>query len=621
MPAVDLGGYEVLARLGAGGMAHVFLARAPTSRGARMVCLKCLIPEMSDDEEFLAMFLDEARLLSRFRHPNLVEALGYGVQRGLWMIALELVVGHTVWSLIDQASRARRPVEPAVAAVILAQAADGLHHAHEQTDARGRRFDVVHRDISPQNLMVGYGGRVKVLDFGVAKARTFRPPTEPGVVKGRFSYMSPEQIKADAVDRRSDVFALGVVLHETLTGQALFRGRTPQILAARIIQEDSPRVRTIRSDVGVELDAVCAKALARDPDARFQSAAELARALRTAVGVDDETRLLSDEMARRFGPVAVERRRALRAAVASEPEAAELVVAAFSGQALTGEDPFHLRQGAKVPVPREPPEAERESQGLVRGAEGWWMDLARTDEVPGRARDPSAIAREQETRYGRSARGEERTVAFGPEVGIHDHHTLDAAELSSDAIDVARPRAPSLPGLPGGAHGLAGPEARTEASVDGALSPVRDPEIVVRPVLHEPIDSATTHRPQTPAGGIPVRPPAVLFAGRVDPVFDTKSEGDAPVPEPSSITDPDRDDATAHVLAYSDSADAGPSPTPPPARSPARPPSPPRRPRRSRPPSPRPAWTTPGRSPCVPPPGARRARRHRALRPGRARCA
>lgn len=281
MPRVTLGRYEVLARLATGGTANVFLAK---SRGAagfhKMVCLKALRPELAGDPSFTAMFLDEARVAARLRHPNCVEIYDLGHAEGIYFLSMEYLLGESLRTLMQLSVRDRPVFRPQHLAFIVAAACDGLHHAHELADANGKSYELVHRDVSPRNILVTADGYTKVIDFGIAKTLANRAKTAAGSLKGKPGYMSPEQITGHKMDRRSDVFSLGIVLFEALTLRRLFAGDSLEGIAELILGAKIPRLREVDPKAPRELEAICNKALARDPEKRFQNTREMATALR-----------------------------------------------------------------------------------------------------------------------------------------------------------------------------------------------------------------------------------------------------------------------------------------------------------------------------------------------------
>jgi hypothetical protein len=323
------GPYEVLARLAAGGAANIFLARQPGVAGFhKLVCLKALLPERSQDQEFVAMFLDEARLAARLNHPHCVKIFDLGRVRGTYFISMEFIFGETLWGLLSTVADLRVPLPSEAVAYVLAAAAEGLHHAHELTDPKGKPYNLVHRDVSPQNIMITYDGQVKVLDFGIAKAETGRQATATGIVKGKFSYMSPEQITGATIDRRSDVYSLGIVMFECLASRRLYRAETPEEIARMMLEKRPPRLKDVVPDIPAELDLICLKALARHPGNRYSTAKEMADALRrhlNSLRRDDHKAALVRLVEERFVDRIGARRRIYEQALAGKYEEAELL--------------------------------------------------------------------------------------------------------------------------------------------------------------------------------------------------------------------------------------------------------------------------------------------------------
>jgi serine/threonine protein kinase len=271
-----LGKYVPFARLGSGGMAEVFLSVAPGPMGFnKLAVLKRL--KSPDDDAHVKMFLDEARLAARLNHPNIVHTYEVGESEG-YFIAMEYLEGQSLQALLTRLASRREGLSEPLVAYIAAQVLKGLHHAHELCDFDGAPIGIVHRDVSPQNLYLTYGGEVKVLDFGIAKARMNSAQTETGVLKGKVRYMAPEQLGSRGIDRRADVFAFGVVLWELLARRALFQGDAASVMA-RVVNEDVTSVRAARPEASPELDFITMKALRRDPDERYATADEMRLAL------------------------------------------------------------------------------------------------------------------------------------------------------------------------------------------------------------------------------------------------------------------------------------------------------------------------------------------------------
>jgi serine/threonine protein kinase len=275
----SLGRFQIIGRLATGGMAEVYLALSGELPGYRtLLVVKRILPHLASNRQFIGMFLDEARLAALLDHPNVVRIIEVGHDGEEYFLAMELVQGKPLSAVLRKATRERRPPSPALAAYVIAQAASGLGYAHALTDGDGRPLGVVHRDVSPQNILLSFEGAVKLIDFGVARAFGRVAHTSPGGLKGKIEYMSPEQASAEEVDHRADVFALGVVLWEVLTGRRLYRRETELATMRAILDDPIPRPSEV-ADVPPELDAVVMRALRKRRDARFASAHEMALAL------------------------------------------------------------------------------------------------------------------------------------------------------------------------------------------------------------------------------------------------------------------------------------------------------------------------------------------------------
>jgi predicted ATPase/serine/threonine protein kinase len=274
------GRYHLLRKLASGGMAEVFLARQKGLKGfEKLVCLKRILPGYADNPDFVRMFIDEARVAADLRHPNLVHVFDAGESDGTYFIAMEYLEGHDVAALIRQSHARKAEVPIAVALQVVADAARGLHSAHVKTDLSGEPMQIVHRDISPQNLFVTTHGLAKVLDFGVARSASRSSKTEVGVVKGKLGYVSPEQLDSLELDGRSDLYSLGVVLWEFLVLERLFaRASDAEVLRA-IIDGRVPAPSSKRKGLPKELDALVLKAVSLDRDKRFPTCEVFATAL------------------------------------------------------------------------------------------------------------------------------------------------------------------------------------------------------------------------------------------------------------------------------------------------------------------------------------------------------
>jgi len=280
------GDYQVLAKLATGGMAEIYLARrvqGAADEGGELVVLKRILAHLARDEQFVSMFCDEARLAARLNHPNVchVEQLG-SVGRD-YFIVMEYLHGVALSQLLQRWFEHRAALDLPLAAGILCQACEGLHYAHELRDHDGTPLGVVHRDVSPGNIFLTAGGLAKVLDFGVAKAAGAMSRTRTGTIKGKSSYMSPEQIMGHPVDRRSDVFALGVMLWEMLAMSRLFRRDTEFLTFKAITEEPVPDIGERRPDLPPAVRAVVMRALMRERGDRFPTARAFGEALAAAL--------------------------------------------------------------------------------------------------------------------------------------------------------------------------------------------------------------------------------------------------------------------------------------------------------------------------------------------------
>ncbi len=275
------GQYELIEKIAAGGMAEIFFGRLVGVQGfARNVVVKRMLPELSVRPDFVEMFLDEARLAANLNHPNLVQVYDLGEVDRAYFMAMEFIDGPHLGSLFAHSLRQKSPLPLNLCAWIVARAADGLNFAHDATHPdTGEEMNIVHRDISPQNILISKYGDVKVTDFGVAKTEVQHTKTRTGVIKGKVAYMSPEQCLAEQVDRRTDVFALGICLYELLTRRRLYKEKSDLQIMTRITQEAARPPSELNASVDKSLSDICLKALAKNVEERYQNMAEFAMAL------------------------------------------------------------------------------------------------------------------------------------------------------------------------------------------------------------------------------------------------------------------------------------------------------------------------------------------------------
>lgn len=268
--------YRPLFKLDAGGMAEVYVAEAESVAGfKKKVALKRILPSLLKEERFLRMFLDEARLSLRLNHANIVTVFDIGKSASTYFIVMEYVEGTNLKFILQYLARRRRPMAVPHAVWLLNEILKGLEYAHGLRDSdTGRELGIVHRDISPPNILVSWNGEVKLTDFGLAKASTQLENTDPGVVKGKFAYLAPEAAEGREVDRRADIFAVGIIGFEMLTGQRLFLGETDYNTVERVRAAHVPNLRALNPEIPPELEAILRRALARNENDRYQRASD-----------------------------------------------------------------------------------------------------------------------------------------------------------------------------------------------------------------------------------------------------------------------------------------------------------------------------------------------------------
>jgi serine/threonine protein kinase len=312
-----VGRYAIFDEVASGGMATVYLGRLMGSGGfARTVAIKRLHPQFAKDPEFVAMFLDEARLAARIRHPNVVPTLDVVASRGEVFLVMEYVQGESL-SRLAKALRARGERVPLpILLRIMSDALQGLHAAHEARDERGVPLDLVHRDVTPQNILVGIDGVGRLLDFGIAKAAGRAQTTREGQIKGKLAYMAPEQLTNSGVTRQTDIYAAAVVLWEMLTGERLFSGGSELDLLAKLLKRDIRRPGEIVAGVPAALDEVVMRGVASDLSARFATAREMCVAL-GACGLGEAPGIVVGEWVERLAGEALANRSAKIAAIES----------------------------------------------------------------------------------------------------------------------------------------------------------------------------------------------------------------------------------------------------------------------------------------------------------------
>ncbi|MDC0711930.1 serine/threonine protein kinase [Stigmatella sp. ncwal1] len=513
-----LGKYEVLCRLSTGGMAEIFLASQRGLAGFRkLVVLKQILPDIKGEEEFVRMFLDEAKVTAAFNHPHIAQVFDLDVAEGELFLALEFVPGAT---LVEVAKACRLAHQAIPMGLSLASARDtalALHYAHTFTDPLGRPSPVVHRDVAEKNIMVTYEGVTKLLDFGIAKSLARRGRTQVGMVKGTSGYMSPEQLLGEPLDARSDLFSLGVVLHECLTGLRLFHAKTPEAGAGAVLHGQVPPPSRANKAVPPELDAIVLKALARRREDRYASTLEFARALERAVGpLVWHPEQIGELMQRLFADRREQTRQLL-----------------MSGQDLSGDTTGEMRLSQIFALPSLPPEppAPPAPSGLPQ--------ITPALPIPSRMASASALTLPASARPSMS---EETQVAAPP-----------------PQDPPARPPPPPAPrrATNGSLPSVTAPEASPRRRTNGALQPVTASE-AGRRSTPEPV---AAKRPAPPVPSPESSSASTDPSGRAQPPSTEDTLRKGPPSRPRSASSERVPRATGNFQARP----APPRPAPPPA--------------------------------------------------------
>ena len=274
------GRYELLRKIATGGMGQVYLARQKGPAGfEKLMVVKRILPHLAEEEEFIEMFFDEARIAANLNHPNIAQIFDLGEVDGTYYIAMEYVNGESLRQVVNRGRTQRMPLPLGLKCRIVADAASGLHSAHQARSASGKFLGFIHRDVSPQNILLGFNGCVKLIDFGVAKAANKVSNTVTGAIKGKYAYMSPEQARGQDLDHRSDVFGLGTILYELLTEQRLFKRENENATLKAVISNKPPPPSTVVPQLPSAMNGIVLKALGKKVEDRYQNAGELQEAL------------------------------------------------------------------------------------------------------------------------------------------------------------------------------------------------------------------------------------------------------------------------------------------------------------------------------------------------------
>ena len=340
------GKYTLLNRIAVGGMAEIFLARQEGLEGfEKTICIKRIRPHLSSQPNFVRMFLNEAKLAAQLNHPNIVQIYDLGRINESYFIAMEYISGRDMSRIIPKAERAGIPFPMIYALRIASNVCEGLYYAHTKTDAYGNPLNIVHRDITPENILVGFNGTVKIVDFGIAKANSTLEQTRAGEIKGKLSYMSPEQCMGGQLDSRSDVFSLGSVVYEWITGYKLFTGENEMAILKSIIDGKIYPPSYFKEDVPEAVERILMKALEKDREKRYQTAWEMQFDIDTYLASSEFTPSnihLSNFLKQIFGDeIEREKEQLLKSRVEEDRAKAE---AAASGVAVDGRDEKDVEQ-------------------------------------------------------------------------------------------------------------------------------------------------------------------------------------------------------------------------------------------------------------------------------------
>ncbi len=300
----QLGRYVLERKLAAGGMAEVFLAKQSGPEGFEKICVvKRMLPHLTQEETFVSMFLDEARLAARLSHPNIAQIFDFGHADESYFLAMEYVPGTNLHDVIEDHAMRHMKLPVDVVVRIVALAATGLDFAHHATDDKGSPLNIIHRDISPHNIMLSKNGDVKLIDFGIAKASVGLHSTKVGTLKGKYAYMSPEQIRGFVIDKRTDIYAMGLVLYELLSGRPAIQGENESALMAAAAKRDFPAIESLRNDVPAKVRKVLERALSMNVADRYETAAQMADDLEDFLTANG-TRVKGIEVAALLTPLA-----------------------------------------------------------------------------------------------------------------------------------------------------------------------------------------------------------------------------------------------------------------------------------------------------------------------------
>jgi serine/threonine-protein kinase len=497
--------YELVAELASGGMATVFLGRILGAGGfQRFVAIKRLHPHLASEQEFVEMFLDEARLAASIHHPNVVPILEVGTSDRGYYLVMEYIEGDTLARLLARSATSRQRIPIPIVIRIVLDTLAGLHAAHELKDDNDHHLNLVHRDVSPQNILVGINGTARITDFGVARAATRLSSTRSGQLKGKLAYMAPEQARGGQIDRRADLFAVGTVLWEVLADKRLFKGEGEADTLNRVLFEPIPRLRDVNPDIVPELEAVTMKSLDRDPEKRYPTslafADELEKAARASASIAS-VREVADYVQKVLGQDISQQREAVRAWLAqSEPSRTELddrdIIIGVGGASTTS--------SSAVSIPPKTLSATQASSGLL--SEITRARRKRRDRIlwGGAA---ASVAIVGGILLGLPRRdGGEASSATGASSASATGASTGPAHVATAPVTVPSTPATTATALPAPSASVAEPPSTPVAAVPPPAAPAPVPVVVAPPRPARPI---TQLPPVTPPPAPPVvrRPP------------------------------------------------------------------------------------------------------------------
>ena len=424
---IPFGKYYLLERINVGGMAEVFKAKTVGVEGfERIVALKRILPSIAEDEEFITMFIDEAKIAVQLQHANIAQIFDLGKVDDSYFIALEYVNGRDLRGIFDDLRKQGQVMPMPQVCYLIMQLCEGLDYAHNKRDAQGRDLNLVHRDVSPQNVLIGYEGEVKLIDFGIAKAAGKASKTQAGILKGKFGYMSPEQVRGLPIDRRSDIFALGIILYEMLTGERLFVGESDFSTLEKVRNVEIVPPSSFNSAIPEKLERIVLKALEKNVEDRYQNAIDLHDDLQLfmhSVGQFSSRKDLSAWLKRVF-PV-------------DAPEETE---------AIDFEELEEIEEVDEIPPGDETPTVA--AQAVARGddEEFGWDEEERETQIFDK--DPAQLDKAA-SEGSFLAEGGDKTVAMAPSEAL----LAEMGESSESAVPT-RPAGPGRTGHAGGQGGM-----------------------------------------------------------------------------------------------------------------------------------------------------------------------